>query len=196
MDIKDILIQAIGIAAMLCSTLSFQGKQRKTVLWLQFLSNVLFFLHYVFLNAFIGAMMNIIAMLRAQVYLHRKQLRSDHPAWLVGMIAIYLAAYVMEFTVFGKELSAKNLFFSSLVIIASIIYTVGFHINDPKSIRKYNLIGAPLGLAYNLSVLSIGASCAEFLKIVSILSAMIRLDRPKREQPSTTSTNNKKESNT
>ena len=195
MDNKDILIQAIGIAAMLCATVSFQGRHRKTVLWLQFLSNVLFFLHYLFLNAIIGAMMNAIAMLRAQVYLHRKQLHSDHPAWLVGMIAIYLAAYVMEFTVFGKEPSAKNLFFSSLVIIASIIYTVGFHINDPKSIRKYNLIGAPLGLAYNLSVLSIGASCAEFLKIVSILSAMIRLDRPKRER-SPSINDNKKESNT
>ena len=100
MDFYDILIQAIGIAAMLCSIISFQGKRNKTILWLQFASNLLFLVHYLLLDAIIGAMMNVIAMLRAQIYLHRKQLRSDHPVWLVGLILTYLAAYVLEFTVF------------------------------------------------------------------------------------------------
>ena len=51
----------------------------------------------------------------------------------------------------------------------------GYH--HTKNIRKYNLIGAPLGLAYNLSVASVGACCMEVFKIVSILTAMLRLDR-------------------
>ena len=162
---------------MFCVVISFQGKRNKSILWLQFLSNVLFFVHYLLLGAIIGAMMNVIAMIRSQVYLHRERLRTDRPIFLAAFIGIYLLSYVLNFTVFGKEPTEKNLIFSSFVTIASIVYTVGFHINDPKNIRKYNLIGAPLGLAYNLSILSIGASCTEVFKIISILTAMLRLDR-------------------
>lgn len=177
MEPMKLLAQAVGILAMLCAVISFQGKRNKSILWLQFLSNLLFLLHYTLLGAAIGAMMNVIAVIRSQVYLHRERLRTDRPIFLIGFIALYLLSYVLQFTVFGKEPSARELFFSALVIIASIIYTVGFHINDPKNIRKYNLIGAPLGLAYNLSVASVGACCMEVFKIVSILTAMLRLDR-------------------
>lgn len=177
MEPMKLLAQAVGILAMLCAVISFQGKRNKSILWLQFLSNLLFLLHYALLGAAIGAMMNVIAVIRSQVYLHRERLRTDRPIFLIGFIALYLLSYVLQFTVFGKEPSARELFFSALVIIASIIYTVGFHINDPKNIRKYNLIGAPLGLAYNLSVASVGACCMEVFKIVSILTAMLRLDR-------------------
>lgn len=173
------IAQALGIVAMAFSIVSFQAKSNKKILVLQFLSNIFFFAHYVMIGAVVGALMNIVAMLRSQVYLHRERFHSEKPAWLIGFTVTYLLSYAAEFTVFGKEPTPDKLFFSSLVIIASIIYTVGFHINDATNIRKYNLIGAPLGLIYNLSVGSIGASVTEGLKIISILSAMLRLDRKK-----------------
>ncbi len=172
----EIIAQTIGIVAMAMNCLSFQQKERKTVIAFQLVGTTLFSINFFMLGAIAGAILNLLGAIRSIVFIYKEKLRADHPAWLCGFIATYVLSYVAVFTVFGKEPTVGNLIIEILPVIGMVLTTVSFRYNDAKTIRRFGFINAPLWLVYNIYSKSIGAVICESFNILSIIIGTLRHD--------------------
>ena len=177
MEIKEIIAQGIGILAMAFNILSYQGKKQQTVIALQLIGGALFAVNFLMLGATIGGILNIIAVIRAVVFLFKDKLKTDHILWLIGFILSYIAVYVLNFTVFQKEITPYNLIVEVLPVIGMVALNIGFRLKNAADIRKCGLISSPAWLIYNIAFLSWGAIICESLTLISIFVAMFRHDK-------------------
>lgn len=179
MNNLELIAQAIGILAMAFNIFSYQQKQQKRVIAFQLVGGLLFSVNFFLLGAMVGAILNVVAVVRAVVFLQKEKLHSNHPAWLLGFTAVYFASYFLTFTVFGKSATAGNLIIELLPVIGMVATTISFRFTDAKTIRRYGLISSPCWLIYNIASFSVGAIICEVLSLCSILIGMLRLDRKK-----------------
>lgn len=173
------LVQAIGIAAMVFNILSYQHKNQKMVILFQLTGATLFAVHFAFLGAVVGAILNAVAVFRAIVFLFRERLHTDHIAWTIAFEIIFVASYILTFKVFDKEPTVWNFILEFLPVIGMTALTLAYRCKDAKAIRRYGLISSPAWLIYNIANFSIGAICCEAISLISIVVGMIRHDRKK-----------------
>ena len=177
----EIIAQIVGIFGMLASVLSYQQKGKARILFFQLLGSALFVVNFFLLGAFSGAILNIVAIVRALIFIYEDKIRGDHPAWTVGLTVVYILSYVSIFTIFGKEPSAKNLILEVLPVIAMTVTTIAFRRKEDKALRRVAFISSPLWLTYNAIFFSLGGIIGETLNLTSAIVGTIRLDRKKEE---------------
>lgn len=175
----ELIAQTVGIFAMGFNILSYQQKTRSRAIAFQLGGALLFSVNFFMLGAIVGGILNVVAAVRALVFLNKERLKADRLPWLFGFCAVYLLSYVLTFTLFGKEATWGNLFVEFLPVIGMTATTVSFRLSDAKAIRRYGLISSPSWLVYNIANFSIGAIACEVLSLGSILLGMFRLDRQK-----------------
>lgn len=184
-----IVAQIIGIFAMAFAILSFQQRTPKKILLMQFCASVLFTAHYFLKGAFAGAIMNIIAFIRAIVFSNQEKCewaKSKSCAYLFCFL--FVLVYPFEFLVlktYNDSLASYIIkltpfFVESLPVIGSVFMTFSFRLKDASKVRLFYLLGSPLWLIYNIVVGSIGGTLTESFDIVSIIIAYFRLDRNKK----------------
>ena len=183
MELFDIIAQIIGILAMAFNILSYQQKTRTQAIAFQLAGGLLFSVNFFMLGAIVGAILNAVAVVRAIIFLNKERLRADRLPWLIGFISVFILTYVLTFTLFDKEPSAKNLILESLPVIGMTATTISFRFTDAGSIRKYGLISSPAWLIYNIANLSVGAILCETFSLCSILIGMLRFDKKSTPAP-------------
>jgi len=175
----EIIAQIIRIVAMGLNVISFVQKEHKTVITFQFFGSLLFVINYLMLAAPTGAMMNAIALVRAIIFTNKEKFRADRPIW-VGVFSIfYIAAYILTFTVFGKELSTRNIIVELLPVIAMVIQTISFVLPNAKDIRNFAYAVSPLWLTYNVINAAIGGVLCESFALISVTIGKLKHDRKK-----------------
>lgn len=172
----SIIAQVIGILAMAVIVLSYQCKNKNTLLFVQLIGNVLFAVNMFMIGAYVGGLLNAIAIVRALVYMRKEHFKI--PTWVVNSIFIFLyfVSYALVFTVFGKEFTVANAIVELLPIIGMTALTFGFAGSNAKAVRLCSLINSPCWLIYNSLNFAIGGILCEVISLVSLASAMIRLD--------------------
>ena len=166
MDIIEIIAQAIGIVAMFFNLFSYQQKTRKGAIICQLFGTILFTVNFFMIDAIVGALMNFIGAVRAVIFINKEKLKADHIGWFIGFMAIYIASYILTFTVFGQEPSPKNFIIEILPIIGMVATTHSYRLTDAKAIRKFGLISSPVWLIYNIVNFSVGAIiCVQSLSV-------------------------------
>ena len=178
----EIIAQILGIIGMLMSVLSYQQKGKARILTFQLLGSVLFVVNFFLLGAFSGAILNFVAIVRALIFIYEDKVHADHPAWTIGLTAVYVLSYVSVFTIFGKEPTVINLFVEILPVLAMTVTTVAFRYKEDKILRRVAFISSPLWLAYNFIFFSLGGIIGETLNLSSALIGTIRLDRKKKNE--------------
>lgn len=173
----EIAAQTVGIVGMIIMVLSYQGKSQKSVIAMQLLGNSLFAVNYLLLGALVGCMLNVLGVIRAIVFLFKKQLRADRLPWLVAFICAYISTYIMSFTLFGKEPTPFNLAVEMLPVIGMIALNIGFRLKNASDIRRCALINSPAWLIYNTAVFSVGGILGEVFSLTSIFIGIFRLDK-------------------
>ena len=173
----EIAGQAISIIAMACNILSYQQKKQSHLIVCQLLGGALFAISYFLLGATVGGLLNVLATVRAILFLFEKKLHTSHPAWLCGFIAFYIAFYVLSFTVFGTEPNLIHFVIEILPIIGMTALSVAFMLGNSRMTRRLGLISSPAWLIYNLASGSWGAIACEVMTLVSIIIGMLRHDQ-------------------
>lgn len=186
MNTVEIIAQIIGIFGMVANFLSFQQKKQKGAIAFQFFAALLFAINFLMLGAYMGALLNVIGVIRAFVFVNREKLKADHPVWLIVFILAFASTYPLVFTVFGKVPSAKNLIIEILPVIAMILSTVSFRLTRAKDIRRFGLFSSPMWLIYNIFCFSIGAIISEILNLISIIIGIVRFDLKKEQSDENT----------
>ena len=174
---QEWIAQLFGIAAMVLNILSYQGKKQRTVIAMQLFGGALFAANFLMLGATVGGILNILAVFRALLFLNKEKVKADSPIWLVVFISCFVAVYVLNFTLWGKEVTAFNLILEILPVIGMTALSVGFRMKNAAAIRKLGLISSPAWLIYNISVGSWGATICEILTLGSIFIGMFRHDK-------------------
>lgn len=177
MSTIEIIAQIIGIVAMLFNIFSYQGKRQSTVIAMQLCGAALFAVNFLMLGSVIGGVLNIIGVVRAMVFYFKDKLKADRLPWLIGFIAVYIAVYALNFTVFGKEPTAYNLVIELFPVVGMIALNIGYMHKNASDVRKCGLISSPSWLIYNIAVGSWGAIICEIVTLISIIVGIIRRDR-------------------
>lgn len=181
MDTYQIVAQGIGIVAMTLNIISYQMKKQRSIIILQLFGATLFTVNMFMIGAVVGGFLNAIGAIRALVYSNEKRFRSDKFIWFIVFGALSVISYLLTFLVFDKEPNAVNLILEFLPIVAMLASGIGFYRKSPRTVRRMALICSPSWLVYNIVNFAIGGIICEILALVSIISAMIRLDRKKKE---------------
>ncbi len=176
----ELIAQIVGLFAMAFNIFSYQQKTHRRAIAFQLGGSTLFAINYLMLGAVVGGILNAVGIIRALVFLNREKTKATHPAWLAGFITVFLASYVLTFTVFGKEVTPFNLIVEFLPVVGMTATTISFRLTDAKSIRRFGLISSPSWLVYNIVSFSLGAIICEVLSLGSIFIGMCRLDRKRK----------------
>ena len=171
-----IIAQGFGILGMVANFLSFQQKKQRGAITFQFFAALLFAINFLMLEAYVGALLNVIGVIRAIVFVNRDKLKADHPAWLIFFVLAFGSAYPLVFTVFNKEFNALNAIIEILPVIAMILSTISFRMTRARDIRRFGLFSSPMWLTYNIFCFSIGAIISEILNLISIIIGIFRFD--------------------
>ncbi len=157
--------------------ITYYAKDRKTVLSLSFLSIITNSLEYVFLNAYSGMAMCILALIRNIIFLIDEKKNGKREKNNAKDICILVVLYIIAviFAIFTYEG-----FFSLLSVFATVIYTYSVW---QKKTKIYKLCGIPIGvlwILYNAYVKSIfGIILEAVLLICSITGYIIEVKEKK-----------------
>ena len=178
MDI-EIIAQGISLIGMAINVLSFQRKEQKQIVFMQLIGSTFFGISYIMIGAYVGGLLNVVAMIRAVVYWQRDRFHAEKVHWVYGVTAASLCVYVLSFTVFGTEPDAKNLIVEILPAIAMALSTVGFYLGSARAVRFIGTVCSPLWLTYNIFNFNLGGIIAEMIAMVSIFIGILRYDLKK-----------------
>jgi len=178
----DLLVQALGLIGMVMNLISFQLKEQKKLIRLQFFSSIVFTVHYLLLGATMGWILNMLGIGRAFVFSNKDKAWAQKKFWLPLFIAAFWIVYVLTFTVLGKEATIHNLLLELLPAIGMTCTTIGFRLENAAKVRLLSLSNAPTWLVYNIISGSIGGALTEIFCLISVVVGIIRLDIKRKQK--------------
>jgi len=161
------IIQAIGFFGLLFLAFSFQNNNRKHLLILILIGQLIFLVHFILLGAWTAVAMNSVGAFRTLIFQYREQKKwADSSLWPIVFIA--------GFFVFG--FLTWQSWYSILPMIAMSIETIGLWMKNTRTIRIINIFPHPPWFIYDMIVGSWPGIITEILIFSSVLIGIWRFD--------------------
>ena len=168
-----IITQIIGGIGYLILSLSYFKKQKREILFMQIISNIMFTIHYYLLNGITGATCNLIALIvYIIIYLFEKYKVKNKNILILGMIPFIIIIAMTSY----KDIN------SIFPIIASVSVVISFLTNDENVIRGIGIIAAICWLIYAFVYKSYVAIAFETITLIFVVIAFVRNNRFKKKQ--------------
>ncbi len=166
----------LGVLAVATFLLSFQLKERRNIIVVNLTSRLLYILQYIVLGAFEGAVLDFMGLISSLIAKYKKKpFIAKHFKGIVVVVNIFLLAAGMALY--------ENIF-SVFAIFGIMLEVTALWLTKEKNIRILSLIAAPFWLAYNLANTAYGSAVGNVLVMLSIGTAMYRLDFKKDKKTS------------
>lgn len=162
----NIVAQIISLVGFIFFILSIQLQEKRKLIIMQFIANLLYGIGYFILNVKIAFFMNIISCIRCILIYYSKNYK---PKYIYLFILICLIVF-LGFTNYTNVLSL-------IPICITLLYTISTWQNDMKIIRYCFIIAAFIWIFYNYKV---GAYVVLFGNIFEIISGIVSLKRYKK----------------
>ena len=169
-----ILANIIGLLAVIMFVVSYQLKSRRSIIFFNAGSRILYIAQYILLGAFEGALLDMIAFLISLVY------RAKDTRLIKNHLTLTLIA--SNLFIVGLGMTTYKNVYSLLPIIGVIFETLGLWLSKEKHIRLVSLLGAPPWLIYNFISGAYGSVIGNVITLVSIAVAIVRYDVLKRSK--------------
>lgn len=178
-SITYILSQIFTIIMYALLALTYYAKDRRRVLVINFLSIIANCIAYIFLNAWSGLAMCIVALIRNIIFLvdekkNGKREKNNKTDIIILVILYSISVISAVFTYEG--------FFSLLSVLATMMYTYSVW---QKNTTIYKILGIPVGITwmvYNIYIFSIfGVILESILLICSITGYLLEIKRKNEE---------------
>lgn len=161
-----IFIQILGVVAATVAIIAFQAKKQKNILILKGIDSILFAVQWALLHDWTAMALTIVSIVRnlLMAFLANEKKRS------AILITIFCVINV------GVGIWTYQTWSSILKILATIITTISFGVNNVKVIRGLTIPACVIAIVHAALPyhLSIGGIITESFTIVSIIIAMIR----------------------
>lgn len=176
-DLAYILSQVFIIINYILLALTYYAKDRKKVLILSFSSIIATGMSYIFLNAWSGLAMCVIALIRNIIFLLDEKKNGKRDA--IDKKDIFILIILYSISIISAILT-YNGFLSLLSVFGTMLYT--YSVWQKKTII-YKLLGIPVGILwilYNLYIMSIfGIILETILLICSITGYVLEIRNKK-----------------
>ena len=163
---NQLIAQIIGFIALAIIVVGMQQKQYGRIVLCKIANAFLSVIHYLFLAAWTGAVINLASCFANGVYWYRNVKNKSVLPFQIIFGVMFVALGLLSW----------HGWISIFVIMAKLISSVALSINNPRVIRILNLISNPCWLVYNLYTQSISAVLTDTLVITSVIIAIIRHD--------------------
>ena len=166
MDTKFIIAQVFGYIGLVLTIAAYQCKKHKGVMLLKTSSELFFAVQYFLLGTYTGMAMNFVSSARNLTfsYLVEKG-KSTRPFQII---------FCVLFAVFGI-ITWQN-YLSLFIILAKLLTTVAYGMKNTKLLRYATVPTSIFWMIYNFSCRSSAGVICEILSLVSLISAIIRID--------------------
>ena len=163
--LKLFIIQLIGAIAYGLLCFSYFKKEKKQMLFVQIISYIFFGLHYFLLSGITGAICNFIGFLALLViYLFEKyHLRNK----------LYVSFLFVFILIIANVMTFQNIY-SIFPLIASVIATLSFLIDDENIIRKIGAVSAICWLIYAIVYKSYISIIFEIVTLIDVIIALFK----------------------
>lgn len=163
-DWFQIIIQGIGFLGILAAVIAFQAKTHRNIILFRNANTLLFALQYFLLGAYSGAAMNMLSLVRNEIY--SWCIRRNKKTIYAQMVfcGIYVVSGILTWA--GIE--------SLIIIISKFFSTYAYGVKDTKWLRILTLISVSCMLVYNIYARSLAGVACEILTIISLVIALIR----------------------
>ena len=163
-----ILIEALGALGILFAVLAFQCKKHHRVIAYRNMNMLFFAIQYILLGAWTGMAMNIIGLIRNELF----SFQVKHQRSTRGSIGVFCAVFFVAgiLTWEGPK--------SILLICAKLISTVAYGNKNLLVVRLLVLLTSSSWLVYNVFVGSRADVICEMLTLGSILISLWRYHIP------------------
>jgi hypothetical protein len=162
-----------GLGAMVFAISSFQAKKRITILIMQLIAHSFWTLYFTFNGAFVGAVLNLLSLLRCVVFSYKDKYKWAKSYFWLGFFIV--ATIVITILTWSK-------WYDVLPIIGTVALTFGFYMTSEKHIRLLSLIGYPMWLSYGICTASYVAIVNDGICFISLIISIIRFHLPKKEK--------------
>ncbi len=174
--VYDVITQIIGIIGMCMNIFSYQAKTKRNIILIQFFGSLFFTINMFMLNAYTGALLNLIGVVRAILYANKDKIKNLKPINF-AFILTYITSYVLTFLLFGKTVSVYNIIIEILPVVAMIATTISFSKDSAKLVRLFAFISSPSWLIYNCFNFAIGGILCEIFTLISTVIAILRFNK-------------------
>ncbi len=159
-----IIGQILSIVAVILGFISFQMKKPKGILVFQTATALVFATHYLMIGAFTAVALNFLAAVKCVCYYIRNKRGSKNMITPIFFTALIVVTSIMTW----------DGWYSVFIMAGLVINSIAFSLSDAQTIRKLNLIKAPLCLFYNIAVLSVGGIIYESATFMSSVIGIIK----------------------
>ena len=156
--------QLFGILAMITALIMYQFKKHRTIMLLMLLCSTFWCIHFAFLGAMTGVIMNVINVARALVFTQREK------PWCskLWIPAAFTAASVVAVICTWESA------YSLLPCVASIAATLGSWQKNTQRLRLFTIVVCVCWFAYNAIKGSWAGMANEIFTLFSVLLALWR----------------------
>lgn len=165
-----VLSQIFTIITYVLLAMTYYAKNRKAVLTISFASLITNGLEYVFLNAYSGLAMCIVALIRNVIFLVDEKKNGKRDTNTKKDIVILVILYVISII---SAVFTYDGFLSLLSVFATMLYTYSVW---QKKTNIYKLLGMPIGvlwILYNIYVQSVFGVILEAILLVCSMTGYI-----------------------
>lgn len=152
-----------GILGIAANCIIYQQKNGKNLLLWKLISDVLWLLHYLFLNAYSGCAVALIGVFRELVFYRENKKGQKRPFFLMFFIIVTICSSILTWKGIASIFPA----------LASVISIVGFWKANPKISRKLAFPISGLMLSYDLTCNSHMGIVNEILTMCATAIAII-----------------------
>lgn len=177
MSMKEICAQVLGLIGLVIIVSSFQCKKNKSFFLMQGIGSFMFFLNFILISAYAGALFNLTNLIRGLLFA-----KEDKKLWkLVLMILCYTACFVFaSFLNFGNWFM---IFVSALPYLALLGMSVLMWKGNGSHIRIFQVsLMSPSWIVHNIFNFSIGGILCEIFNMISTIVSLIRYGKTGFEQ--------------
>ena len=168
-DIKEITGQIFGIFGLLMFAFSFQLKNSKKLIFVQGIGGMMFFINFLLIGAYGGALFNLTVLVRGLLYM-----KKNNKIWKpLIVLLLFTAAYIYSLTLINGNI--LQIVLTTLPYISLLIMSVLMWKGNGKLIRIFQVATlSPSWLIHNIFNFTLGGILAE---LFNITSAIISLQR-------------------
>ncbi|MBE7028290.1 MAG: YgjV family protein [Ruminococcaceae bacterium] len=168
MELKEIIGQIFGIFGLLMFVSSFQCKNSKKLVFVQGIGGLMFFINFLLIGAYGGALFNLTILIRGLLYIKKDKI------WKPLIVEIlFTLAYVYSLVLIKDDILQivlTTLPYLSLLVMSALMWK-----ENGKSIRVFQ-VGAlsPSWLIHNIFNFTLGGILAEVFNMISAIVSLLR----------------------
>ena len=169
MGFVDVIAQSFGVVGLIIIVSSFQCKNNKNFFLLQGAGSFMFFINFLMIGAYAGALFNLTNLVRGLLFS-----KDDKKVWkLVATVALYTFCFIFSLVFAWGEWF--DIVISALPYVALVIMSVLMWRGNGKHIRYFQFcLMSPSWIVHNIFNFSLGGIICESFNMISVVVSFIR----------------------